>query len=76
MKIQKISLYNQQKIRFCSDQYDYGTEYNQVSIKDAAAFAFGAYILMLLAGVVISKNEKMIKKISKNIKNPNLNFLA
>ncbi len=76
MKIQKISLYNQQKVSFCSDQYDYGTEYNQVSIKDAATFAFGAYIVMLLAGFVISKNEKLIKKISQNIKTSHLNFFA
>lgn len=70
MKIQKISAYTytSQKFGNCDDSYNYdwGTQNNQITFKDAITTSAIISGIVLLAGFVIDKGSQTVEKLSKD----------
>ena len=69
MKIQKLSVcsYNVPKFKAYDDSYnyDFGTEYNSPSIKDAVVYSTFISGILLIAGFLLGNEDKFTKLFNK-----------
>ena len=69
MKIQKISVYKPSTPKFKayddSYNYDFGTEYNNPSIKDAIVYSAVLSGIFLLLGTLLGQEDKLTKLLLK-----------